>query len=320
MNGEITIYSYAKINLSLDVTGKQENGMHTVDMVMQELNFHDDVNIKFEEKPNSDNIEIELKTNRPYLPVNEDNIAFKAAQIMVEKYGKHRKGIPEGKGGGRISIDIKKRIPVAAGLAGGSGNGAAVLHGLNAIWETDLTLEELQDVGALLGSDVPFCVIGQVKKNYYLPEKVRKDPMGTFCARAEGTGTILTPVTPVKTAVVIAKPAMGVSTKEVYKGIDDCIINRHPDNDQMIKALKDGNRQLIEANMINVLEEYTLKKIKGVRDLKSLMESEFPQSPVLMSGSGPTVFAFFSTVKEARNACRILREKRYEAYWTTARN
>ena len=320
MNGEIKVYSYAKINLSIDVTGKLENGMHTVDMIMQELNFHDDVKIGFQEKPEQKEINIRVRTNRPYLPVNRDNIAYRAAEIMAEKYATCRKNIPRGEGGGEIYIDIEKRIPVAAGMAGGSGNGAAVLHGLNAIWALDLSLKQLEEEGAILGSDVPFCVRGQAKKNFHLPAKVRKDPAATFCARAQGTGTLLTSLKPIHTAVVIAKPAIGVSTKDVYKGIDSCNIERRPDNDAMVEALNRGDYRGVQKNMINVLEEYTLKHIKKVGGLKKLMEDSFPDAPVLMSGSGPTVFAFFSTIEEAKDACKVLRRKKYEAYWTTARN
>lgn len=308
---EIKILSFAKINLSIDVPGLLDSGMHQVDMIMHQLSFHDDVQIKFfpDQRGTRGDVEIRVKTNRYYLPVDERNLAHKAAVLILEEYGRN---VPAGK----LQIDIFKRIPVAAGLAGGSGNGAAVLHGLNVLWKLNLNLERLCDLGAKLGSDVPFCVMGQAKCNFCLPRAIRRDPLACTCARATGTGAQVLPETPIKKSLVIAKPPMGVSTKEVYKGIDQCRIQRRPDNDALAEALKRGSFPEIYGNCINVLENYTLNAYPQVGRLKEIMLKNRRAELVLMSGSGPTVFSVFGNISEAKKECESLRKQGYEAYWT----
>jgi 4-diphosphocytidyl-2-C-methyl-D-erythritol kinase len=254
-------------------------------------------------------VEIQLETNRYYLPVDERNLAYKAAQLMLDEYGSC---VP----GGKLRIHILKRIPVAAGMAGGSGNGAAVLHGLNVLWNLNLSLERLCELGAKLGSDVPFCVMGQAKSNYFLPRKVRRSPLAVSCARATGTGTEMKPLPSVRKILVIAKPSIGVSTKEVYQGIDHCEISERPDNDAMIEAIRMKDDQAFYAQCKNVLEYYTLDAYTKVKELKELLSADQRAEKVLMSGSGPTVFAVYSQLKDAKEACMSLREKGYEAYWT----
>lgn len=308
---EIKILSFAKINLSIDVPCLLDSGMHQVDMIMHQLSFHDDVQIKFfpDQRGTRGDVEIRVKTNRYYLPVDERNLAHKAAVLILEEYGRD---VPAGK----LQIDIFKRIPVAAGLAGGSGNGAAVLHGLNMLWKLNLNLERLCDLGAKLGSDVPFCVMGQAKCNFCLPRAIRRDPLACTCARATGTGAQVLPETPIKKSLVIAKPPMGVSTKEVYKGIDQCWIQRRPDNDALAEALKRGSFPEIYGNCINVLENYTLNAYPQVGRLKEIMLKNRRAELVLMSGSGPTVFSVFGNISEAKKECESLRKQGYEAYWT----
>lgn len=307
----IKISSFAKINLSIDVTGLTEERMHLVDMVMQQLSFHDDVAVRYEPVQGlaSGCFEIEVKTNRRYIPTDERNLAYKAAMLMAQKFGAD---IP----GGKIQIDIFKRIPVAAGLAGGSGNGAAVLHGLNVLWKLHLPLTELCRLGEDLGSDVPFCVMGQAKYNFNLPADIRKDRLASCCCRAVGTGTQLKPLPGIRKAVVIAKPPIGVSTKEVYGGIDDCTIDRRPDNNLLEKGLQERNPALTDENCINVLENYTLRAYPRVQALKTEMEKQKQVELALMSGSGPTVFGIFRNITAAKDACQALRECGYEAYWT----
>lgn len=308
---EIKVSSYAKINFSIDVTGVLENGMHTVDMVMQQIDFCDDVDLHFEQKEDSLNgeVSITLTTNRHYLPTDQRNLAYKAAELILEHCGER---IP----GGSLEIHIHKRIPVAAGMAGGSGNGAAVLHGLNVLWDLGFSLEELCDLGSLLGSDVPFCVMGQARMNSHLPRAICKDRLAVSCARATGTGTELEPLQAAKKAVVIAKPPIGVSTKEVYQGIDRCEITERPDNDVLSAAIVEGNHDAFLNQCINVLENYTLHAYPEVAKLKNLLLEDQRAEKVLMSGSGPTVFALYQRIGEARKACAILREQGYEAYWT----
>lgn len=315
---EINLYSFAKINLSIDVGAPMENGMHPVDMVMQQLAFHDDVKVSYipDENSGKGEFSISLSTNRPYLPTDESNLAYKAAELMALKFGSD---VP----GGNIRIDIRKRIPVAAGLAGGSGNAAAVLHGLNALWGGKrrwlVGLNELLAAGAELGSDVPFCAAGQARGCPGLPAALRRDPAGGCCARARGTGTDLKIIKGLRSWVVIAKPRISVSTAQVYKGIDGCEIAERPDNDILEQALETGERKKAESQMINVLENYTLKEYPEVAILKEKMaQGEAGQAArrVLMSGSGPTVFALFDTLEQAERSCEDMRKAGYEAYWT----
>lgn len=306
---EIKVLSFAKINLSIDVGEARDSGYHDVDMIMQQLSFHDDVSIKFDSMDDGTcgNIDILVKTNRYYIPTDERNLAYKAAALMIDEYGDK---IPSG----HIYINILKRVPVAAGLAGGSGNGAAVLHGLNLLWKLDLDISELMELGAKLGSDVPFSIIGQAKANYTFPKKLKSDPMASTCARATGRGTELEPVRGIARPIVIAKPPMGVSTPEVYKGIDSCEISERPDNDKLITDMAMSSRDIYD-NFINVLETYTLKAYPEVAALKEIVEKT-DADKVLMSGSGPTIFAVYRNMKSAMKACEDIRAQGYEAYWT----
>lgn len=306
---KIRVSSFAKINLSIDVGAVEDSGFHPVDMIMQQLSFHDDVNIAYNDAHDGTkgNVKISLKTNRYYLPADERNLAYKAAVLMLETYG-------DRVGSGSIDINIIKRIPVAAGLAGGSGNGAAVLHGLNILWNLKLDLKTICDLCARLGSDVPFSAVGQAKANYTFPHRIRKDPLATSCARATGRGTELQPVKGIVMPVVLAKPHIGVSTAEVYKGIDGCNIEQRPDNDRLTADLAVKDRKAYD-NFINVLEKYTLAHYPQVAELKRKMEGTGAEK-VLMSGSGPTVFAVYNTMEAAMTACEKLRKGGYEAYWT----
>ncbi len=301
----IMICSYAKINLSIDVGAREENGYHAVDMIMQQLSFHDDVTIQYQ--PGKDR-QIRVKTNRYYLPTDRRNLAYQAAELMAQRYGKEHPG--------SIEIHLKKRIPVAAGLAGGSGNGAAVIHGLNALWKLDLDLDQVCSLCAELGSDVPFSAMIQAHGNRDLPEKIRKHPLAVACARATGRGTELKPVHSCNRPVLIAKPNLSVSTAEVYRGIDECTVDARPDNDQLAKDLERGGHEIYR-NFINVLECYTLKAYPEVAELKARMEKSNAEK-VLMSGSGPTVFAMFRKIEDAMELCAGLRDEGYEAYWTWA--
>ena len=204
---------------------------------------------------------------------------------------------------GTLKINIEKHIPVAAGLAGGSGNGAAVLIGLNRIWKMGMDTRALCEVGKSLGADVPFMVL--IQNSRYR------------CALGTGVGDVLQPMPSAFCKhIVLAKPPFGVSTKEVYREIDNTEINRHPDTDALIEGLKTGDYGLIEDNMINVLECYSLERYKEINTIKELMASTEMVEKVLMSGSGPTVFGVYPTRRAAINGCMVLREKGYEAYWT----
>lgn len=310
----IHIKSYAKINLSIDMGEVLPSGMHPVDMIMQEITLADDVIVNVKE---GRDFSVEIKTNSFEIPVNEENIAHKAAVKMIETYQELLPGKAEKNKEKEICIFIEKRIPVAAGLAGGSGNAAAVIHGLNAIWNLGLSLTELCEMGKGLGSDVPFCIMGQAKKNIFLPENIIGDELSVSCARARGTGTELVPVEPIHAQVIIGKPNIGVSTGEVYKGMDKSEIKSRPNNDVLEAALNRHAYKQAIPQMINVLENYTLTAYPEVRELKTFMEENLEGAlTVLMSGSGPSVFALFDSYDEA-NATRglkALKEAGYEAH------
>lgn len=295
--------SYAKINLALDVLGKLENGYHRVSMIMHLIELHDTVLMRWypdRKASEGEDFTVEIKTNRYYLPTDERNIAWKAAVEMKRRYGAGKRG--------RFRIDIKKEIPVAAGLAGGSSNCAAVILGLNSLWNLDLSLKELMETGAALGSDVPFAIAGLAAVSEELPEKIRNDSMACVCALAEGTGTDLTPLPCVESNVLVSKPAVSVSTKEVYQGLDLDAVRCHPDMDRMVEAIRKGKRNIISEEMVNVLETYTCRAYPQVSMTEEIMRNETEKGTVLMSGSGPTVFSIFSDSDEIDRAYEKLSE------------
>ena len=295
---EETIRSYAKINLSLDVTGKREDGYHTVETVMQKISLFDEVTVRWQPAARgqaAEGIHISLDSNKPFLPRDERNIAYKAALLMSENFAGRV-------GSGRISIYLNKCIPVSAGLAGGSGNGAAVLTALNRIWRTRLSTRALCRLGSSLGADVPFCILTQ--NSQY------------GCALGGGTGADLTVIkSRFRRSLVLVKPAFGVSTKEAYQGVDNCHIAKRPDTEVWMEALRRGDREQIYGQMINVLETYTLAAYTQVQDIKDRLSTETDAEKVLMTGSGPTVFAFYANAEKARAACALMRSAGLEAYW-----
>ncbi len=273
MSDTLNMKALAKINLGLDVLGRRENGYHDVRMVMQTVYLYDNVTLQKTEKPG-----IELKTNLYYLPVDEKNIAYKAAKILMEEF-------PEKeafkKGGVKIVLD--KHIPVAAGLAGGSANAAAVLVGMNRLFELGLTEKELMERGVKLGADVPYCVM-----------------RGT--ALAEGIGEKLTALPPLpKCYILIAKPAISVSTKTVYEKLDSHEIEDHPDIDAILNALAQGNLEKAASSMGNVLERVTAEDYPIIDEIKQVMLDEGALG-AMMSGSGPTVFGIFNDRRMGKQA------------------
>ena len=320
MEKTIMLFSYAKINLSIDVGDVMPSGMHPVDMVMQQISLRDEISIRFtDEMPpepinsfgaNLKGFEIYLRTNLRYLPNNRYNLAWRAAKLMIDEYGDrvNPKGL--------IEIFIKKRIPVAAGMAGGSGNAAAIMHGLNAMWELGLSLEELCEQGAKLGSDIPFCLMAQAKSNKDLPEDIRYSNIASTCARARETGTELSKVRPLKSNILVVTPRLSVSTRTVFTGIDECTISDRPNNDKLCRALRYGDKNTVYSEMINVLEEFTLKEYPEVAELKRFMiETCEGARKVLMSGSGPTVFAIFDSESQVKKYAAVFKEKSCFAFW-----
>lgn len=252
----MSIKAPAKINLSLDVLYKRPDGYHEVKMVMTTIDLAD--RIELVALPEEDAIRI-VSQNR-FVPDDCRNLAYQAAKLLKETFS-----IRQG-----VAISITKHIPVAAGLAGGSSNAAATLRGLNKLWQLGLTLDELAELGAKIGSDVAFCVYG-----------------GT--ALATGRGEIITPIpSPPPCWVVLAKPPIGVSTAEVYRNLELERVS-HPDVDAMVRAIERQDYAAICRLVGNVLEEVTLKKYPEVAHIKEQMK-RFGADAVLMSGSGPTVF------------------------------
>lgn len=277
MQDTITLKALAKINLGLDVLGRRDNGYHDVRMVMQTIYLYDNVTIKKTEKA-----EIRLKTNLFYLPINEDNIAYKAAKMLMDEFA-----LTEG-----VEITLEKRIPVAAGLAGGSSNAAAVLVGMNRLFSLGLTLEELMKRGVLLGADVPYCVM-----------------RGTVLA--EGIGEILTPLSPLpKCHVLIAKPGINVSTKDVYEKLDSKEIANHPDIEGILEGLEKQDLRKVVSSMGNVLEEVTIQMYPVIDQIKQVMK-EAGAMNAMMSGSGPTVFGIFDDRAAAKEALKRIRSSRF---------
>ncbi len=276
--------SYAKINLTLDVLNKREDGYHNVSMVMQTVNLCDMVTVEKNEK------EITLVTNLNYLPLGEKNIAWKAAKIFFEEC--------QIKGGARI--DIQKNIPVAAGLAGGSSNAAAVLCALNILYDVNLSDEELCKIGVKLGADVPYCIIG-----------------GTQLA--EGIGEKLSPVAEMpKTTVLLVKPPISISTAKIYEKIDSHDIV-HPDTVGMIESIKKADINQISKRIHNVMEPVTADIAPVVLRIKEKMIKDGALAAA-MSGSGPTVFGIFDDEIAAKKSCDSFFTFYKEVYLTKTYN
>ena len=279
--GSIELKSRAKINLSIDVLGKREDGYHLVEMIMQTIDLYDIINIKEIDKD-----KININSNSLDIPLNEDNIVYKAAKILKDKFN-----IKNG-----VEISIQKNIPVAAGMAGGSSNAAAVLVGLNKLWNLNLSKESLQKIGLKLGADVPFCIRGNA-------------------ALAQGIGEELTYIKGLSkdTIILVCKPNLFVSTKEVYESLELQNIKERPDNKLLVECLEKENINLLAKNMVNVLETVTGKMHEEIKDIENVMLKNNALGS-MMSGSGPTVFGLFEKDEDALNAKEDLLKKYNQVY------
>ena len=264
-----TMKAYAKINLGLDVVRRLENGYHEVRMVMQNIDLYDKVNI-YRNKTG----EIKVNTNLGFLPTGPDNLVYKAAALLKDEFN-----IKDG-----VTLDLYKFIPVAAGMAGGSTDAAAVLKGMNKMFELGLSEQELMVRGAKLGADIPYCIMG-----------------GT--ALAEGIGEVLTKLPDCPSCyVVIGKPPISVSTKYVYEHLvlDENTV--HPDIDGIVDSINNGNIYGVADRLSNVLETVTETAYPIISKIKSRM-MDMGALNSIMSGSGPTVFGLFDDLEKA-NACK----------------
>lgn len=283
----IDLKSRAKVNLSIDVLGKREDGYHLVEMIMQTIDLYDKLKIT-EIEENS----ILIKSNSLDIPLNEDNIMYKAVNLLKNQFN-----IEKG-----IEISIEKNIPVAAGMAGGSSNAAAVLVGLDKLWNLGLSENELKDIGLKLGADVPFCITGG-------------------SALAEGIGEKLTNIKglPEDLNILVCKPNIFVSTKEVYQSLNMDKVKRRPKNKELIDALQKEDVKFISENMVNVLEEVTSLKYSEIGQIEDIMIKNKALGS-MMSGSGPTVFGLFDNKDCAIKAKKDLQAKYNQVYLVKSSN
>lgn len=265
---EISLKALAKINLGLDVVRRREDGYHEVRMVMQTINLYDRLDIVKKKEPG-----ISIKTNISFLPVNENNLIYKAGKLLMDEFG-----ITEG-----VSVKLNKRIPIAAGMAGGSTDAAAMMYGINKLFDLGLSRKALMGRGVKIGADVPYCIM-----------------RGT--ALAEGIGEELTQLSPmVRCPILIAKPSISVSTKFVYQNLKLDENTVHPDIDKLVEDIKKKDLGKIASDMGNVLETVTIPNYPVIAEIKErMLQSGAVNS--MMSGSGPTVFGIFDDEETARKA------------------
>lgn len=271
---EMRLRALAKINLGLDVLRRRDDGYHEVRMIMQTLKMYDKITIRKMKEPG-----IQLKSNLFYVPENESNLAYRAAKMLADEFQ-----LAQG-----IFIDLQKFIPVAAGMAGGSSDAAAVLYGVNRMFQLNLSKRQLMERGVKIGADVPYCIM-----------------RGTVLA--EGIGEKLTPLPPMPSCkVVVAKPQISVSTKFVYENLKLGEVAAHPDIDILLAGIREGDLHKVAANMGNVLETVTIPHYPVIAQIREEM-MRLGALNAMMSGSGPTVFGLFDDDELAEQAYSELRE------------
>jgi 4-diphosphocytidyl-2-C-methyl-D-erythritol kinase len=272
---QIHLKAMAKVNLGLDVIGKRNDGYHEVRMIMQTVNLYDRITLAKSATPG-----IRIRTNLHFLPVNENNLVYKAVKLLQDEFQLE----------GGVDIDLQKYIPVAAGMAGGSSDAATVLHGMNRLYNLKLSRSQLMERGICLGADVPYCLM-----------------RGT--ALAEGIGEKLTRLPPAPNGhILIAKPSISVSTKFVYSNLKLDELESHPKIDAQIQAIRQGDFNGMAGLMENVLETVTIPAYPVVGQLKQIMK-DMGALNAMMSGSGPTVFGLFDDEEKAKAAYRRMRQE-----------
>lgn len=273
-------YAYAKINLSLDILGTRPDGYHEVRMLMQSLSLRDTITLSVTGAPG-----LTMTCSDVGLPTDEHNLAYRAAALFCRTYD-----ITTG-----IALHLEKQIPVAAGLAGGSSDAAAVLRGLNEMFGAPATKEELASLGLTLGADVPYCLM-----------------LGT--ALSEGIGEKLTPLAAAPNCYcLLVKPEAGASTKQIYTEYDTMAAAEticHPDTDGILAALEQGDYNGLTSRLCNVLEPVTTKLVPEIATIKETLK-DLGADGVLMSGSGPTVFALYTDKEKAQNAEEHFKQTSY---------
>lgn len=280
----ITLKSRAKINLSIDVLGKRQDGYHLVEMIMQTIDLYDLIEIN-----EKDNDQITIKSTSDEIPLDCNNLVYKAANLIKKTFN-----INKG-----VEIHIKKNIPVAAGMAGGSSNAAAVLVGLNKLWNLNLSNQQLEKIGLKLGADVPFCING-----------------GAVLASGIGEELTLIKGLTKDVCILVCKPDLFVSTKEVYECIDSKDIDKRPNNKFLIECLKNEDTRQLAENMFNVLEGVTMDKHPVIQQIKDIMTNNRALG-AMMSGSGPTVFGLYENREDAVK-CKAILEKQFKQTFVVA--
>lgn len=282
---KIIVKARAKINLSLDILGKREDGYHDVKMLMQTVELHDSVLISKRDDG------IKIKCNIPYVPTDIRNVVYKVAQFIIEEY-KLKLG---------VYINLRKNIPVASGLGGGSADAAAVLEGLNILFELSLSKEQLMNIGRRFGADIPYCIIG-----------------GTVLAEGIGEKLTMLPSLP-KTTILICKPNTHISTSYVYTNLDLSKVKQHPDTELLINAIKEGDVRTLASNMKNVLETVTVAERPIINDIKNVLIGNGAQG-TMMSGSGTSVFGIFDNRYKALQVVSKLKRFSKEIFITSTYN
>lgn len=273
----LTRNAYAKVNLALDVLRRREDGYHDVCMIMQNLSLYDTLTFTMEE---ADALAITLSCDKEFVPCDERNLIYKAIVLMGETY--HLTG--------HIHVELVKRIPVEAGMAGGSTDCATAFHAMRELYGLDVSDQELMKLGVKLGADVPYCIMAKT-------------------ALSEGIGEVLTEVAPLPDCyVVVAKPTISVSTKMVYENLHANELQHHPDVAGMIEALKQGDLSGVASRMENVLETVTTKLYPQIEEIKQTMKESGAENAI-MSGSGPTVFGLYREKAIAEQAAEKIRQQ-----------
>ena len=269
----IVLEPFAKVNLGLDIVGRRDNGYHEVKMIMQSVDLKDSMTLTV-----NDTDIVTIMTDSKDIPADDSNIVVKAIKLLKQEYG-----IKKG-----ISVELKKNIPIAGGMAGGSADAAAALRGMNELFNLKLDDKKLCELGVKLGADVPYCIMG-----------------GTMLS--EGIGEVLTPLKSAPDCyVAIVKPAFSVSTKKVYEAYDSLSGDRiiHPDIDGLIDAINEGDLYKMCTCMGNSLESVTEKEHTLIAEIKRILK-EKGAVKAMMSGSGPTVFAIFDDKDKANSAISV---------------
>ena len=286
----LTESAFAKLNLTLDVLSRREDGYHDIRSVEQTISLRDDVVLNigtgrkwalhcYQERVRDGAEDTELATEG--YPQDAENLAWKAAEVFFDRTGHDPKG---------LEIFINKRIPMQAGLGGGSADAAAVLRALNRAYDSALSIPALCELGAQVGSDVPFCVMG-----------------GT--ALVEGRGELLTRLSPApEFFLVVCKPDFSVSTPELYQALDETFIEKRPDQKAMQLNLQKGDLLGIGGSLCNVFEPVVMQKHFDINYIRSMMYT-YGAYGAQMTGSGSAVFGIYDSFEYATVACTMLKDK-----------